>query len=104
MTWKEKIRKAWKNKKDICKGFYNRYLNFMDQKRIKEISEVRLAVCRLDLCGYYDKNGSSPNAVVKGSETCSGCGCRLKEKTSIPGATCYLAEINKTPLWESSTL
>ena len=94
-------RDLWARRKQIIEGYYNTYLNFEQRQQIRQISEKRLAICRSNKCGLYDGDGSSPTAYVEGAESCGGCGCVLKEKTSCFSCECYLAEINKTPLWSA---
>ena len=89
----------WKRRKQIIEGYFNKYLNFKEKQSIKEISYGRLLKCRSNVCGFYDKDGSSELAYMSGVESCGGCGCGLSEKTSCLSCECYLAEINKVPLW-----
>lgn len=89
----------WKRRKQIIEGYFNRYLNFKNKKTIQDISNERLLICRSNICGLYDKDGTSELAYVKGAESCGGCGCMLAEKTSCLSCDCYLAEINQVPLW-----
>lgn len=95
------IKELWKRKAQIIEGYYNRYLNFRNENKIKVISEYRMKICRTNTCGLYDKHGWSKNAYIKGAESCGGCGCVLKEKTSCLSCFCYLQEIGEPPLWKS---
>lgn len=104
MTLKEKIQKAWENRSQIAEGLYNTYIN--NTKEIYDIGEQRLAICRSNVCGLYDKDGSSEKAVLKGAESCGGCGCVLNLKKNCLHCQCYLGDINKEtgesygiPLW-----
>jgi len=50
-------------------------------------------------CPYYDADGSSPEAFVKGSPACKACGCNLKMKTRDKEAQCGLTELGLPPKW-----
>ena len=89
---REKIQLAWENKASIVEGLYNTYIN--NTKEIQDIAEERLAICRSNVCGLYDKDGSSEKAVLKGSESCAGCGCVLGLKKNCMSCQCYLGDID----------
>ena len=91
----EKMQYAWKNRKKILQGFWNKITG---QK--KTLAEQRIKICRSNKCGYYDKNGTSEKAFVKGKESCGGCGCLLSSKVASQDSYCYLKDINQKPLWD----
>ena len=93
--------KLWKRKAQILEGYFNRHLNFWKKDDIESISQKRLAICRSNKCGFYDPDGSSEAAFLKGKESCGGCGCVLVEKTSCMSCSCYLEELNEKPLWKA---
>lgn len=64
------------------------------------LAEQRIKICRSNKCGFYDKNGTSEKAFIKGKEACAGCGCNLAAKTSSQDSYCYLKDIGKIPLWD----
>lgn len=95
-----RIKTIWKNRKQIWEGFYNTYLNFSERNKIKKISKKRIEICRSNKCGLYDKYGESQMAFIPGSESCGGCGCLLKEKTSCLTCSCFLETLGQVPMWE----
>lgn len=95
---KQRILKIWKDKWKILEGIWN---FICGTKRKKEIAEARIDLCRLNKCGLYDKYGQSPNAYVKGAETCAGCGCSLALKTMSMMESCTLQELGQIPMWVS---
>jgi hypothetical protein len=95
------FQELWKRKSQIIEGYFNKYINFWNRRKIKKISKERIQICRKNICGFYDKDGTSEAAYVKGKESCGGCGCVLEEKTSCMSCGCYLLEINLKPLWEA---
>jgi hypothetical protein len=96
----KKTGRIWKNRKKIIEGFYNAHLNFTDRELIDKVSNERLAICRSNQCGLYDQFGTGMHAVIKGKESCGGCGCLLKEKTSCLSCECFLSELGQEPLWK----
>lgn len=88
----------WKHRKQILEGLHNKY--FLKQET-QIIADDRLAICRANTCGHYDEKGVSEKAVVKGVESCGGCGCDLSVKVRCLSCSCYLTEIGLTPLWEN---
>ncbi len=69
-----KISTIWKNKVQILEALKN---NIFKKEHVEEIAKERIAICRSNKCGYYDKDGSSPKAMSPGSESCGDCGCIL---------------------------
>lgn len=65
------------------------------------MSNERTRICKSNKCGHYDKDGSGPNAFVKGKPACGVCGCNIKFLTSLPESTCSLQDIEQEPLWKS---
>jgi hypothetical protein len=94
----ENLIRIWKSKGQILEGVVNKIFK---QDDIEEISKERMAACATNLCGYYDADGSSEQAVVKGKPACSGCGCSLELKTRCLSCHCYLKDVNQHPLWEA---
>lgn len=93
---RENVLKAWKNKGQILEGIVNKVFKNDD---IEEIAAERLAICQSNLCGYYDPDGSSERAVMKGSPSCAGCGCALSLKTRCLSCVCHLHDEQQHPLW-----
>ena len=103
---RNKVKLAWENKEQIAEGLFNTYIN--NTKEIADIAEERIATCRSNVCGLYDKNGSSSKAVLPGAESCAGCGCVLNIKKNCMSCHCYLGDIDPItgkpygiPLWEA---
>lgn len=93
---KENLLRIWKNKNQILEGIVNKVFT---QDHIEEIANERLAICESNLCGLYDKDGSSERAVVKGKASCAGCGCALEFKTRCLSCHCHLKDEGQHPLW-----
>ena len=98
------LNQIWKNKDKILEGIKNKYLKKKDKDKLKSIAEKRISICRTNQCGFYDKDGSSKKAVIKGLEACSGCGCNLEIKGYSLSSHCYLKDIGEKPLWEEENL
>lgn len=92
----ENLLRIWKNKNQIIEGIVNKVFKRDD---IEEIAKERFAICESNLCGYYDADGSSERAVVKGKPSCAGCGCALEFKTRCMSCRCHLADEGQHPLW-----
>lgn len=54
------------------------------------MAENRILKCKQNICGQYDPNGTSPEAYLKGFQSCGSCGCPLKPKASSPASSCPL--------------
>ena len=96
---RKKLKKIWNERMMILKAIYNKFFNFKERKEINEMSIERSGICRMNICGHYDKDGSSPNAIVRGQEACGICGCNLSLMTKLKEANCSLVSINELPLW-----
>lgn len=96
------ILKIWRNRKKILEGWFNKHIRFWKKTDIDKIAAERLRICRTNKCGYYDPFGQSPNTIVKGHESCGGCGCKFPEKQYSLSSYCYLKDIGKTPLWDAN--
>jgi hypothetical protein len=68
---------------------------------VETIAEKRTKLCESNACGLYDKEGTSPIAVVPGAPTCAGCGCRIKFKSRSLSSYCTLKDQGKYPLWDA---
>jgi len=99
MSLTEKLQTLWKNKSQIAEGFYNTYVSMSSE--IEAEGNRRLEICRSNVCGLYDKDGSSEKAFKKGEESCGGCGCLINIKKNCMSCSCYLKDIGQTPLWEA---
>lgn len=95
---KESLLRAWKSKNQILEGIVNKIFKNDD---IEQIAEERLAICETNLCGYYDADGSSERAVMKGKPSCAGCGCALELKVRCMSCHCHLKDEQQHPLWEA---
>lgn len=84
MNW-ENLKKVWENKADILEGFKNKIFK---KEHIESLAEERLSICRSNQCGFYDKDGISDEALVKGAESCRSCGCDLSLKTRCLHCKC----------------
>lgn len=93
---KENLLRIWKNKNQILEGVVNKLFT---NDHIEEIANERLAICQSNICGYYDADGSSERAVVKGKASCAGCGCALEFKTRCLSCHCHLQDEQQHPLW-----
>ena len=96
---KEKLQTIWENKESIADGFYHAYIHCTPEIEAEAIK--RLNLCRKNTCGLHDPNGTSEKAVLKGSESCAGCGCVLKAKTHSMSNHCWLKNIGQTPIWDA---
>lgn len=95
---KKLLHRDWKN---IIAGWFN---YFFPTPAKTEIAEQRLAICRLNICGYHDPLGESEEAVFKGQESCGQCGCPLIKKTLSMGSYCPLRDEGRVPMWEEENL
>lgn len=75
----------WKKKDRIFEGITH---SIFRREDVEAIAEKRLAICRSNTCGYHDPNGQSANAVLKGTESCGSCGCKLAWKTRALSDAC----------------
>lgn len=94
----EKLKTIWKNKKKIFDGVWN---TWFPTKYVERIAERRLAICRSNVCGYYDPIGSDIKCIKPGSGCCSGCGCNDRYKVHSLSSYCYLKDLSLTPLWDT---
>ncbi len=96
-----KIKRIWSNKWKISEGlWYNHVVFNVDPKHwAKRLVEDRRIQCYL--CPHLDRDGSGPNAVVKGFPACGICGCNIVEKTASLSSDCALLEEGKEPRWRS---
>lgn len=92
----ENLLKVWKNKGQILEGIVNKIFK---QDHIEEIAKERMDICKSNICGLYDSDGSSERAIVKGQPACAGCGCSLDFKTRCLSCHCHLQDIGDHPLW-----
>ena len=93
---KDLMIRVWKNKGQILEGIVNSVFSNQD---IQDVGDQRITICRSNICGLYDKDGSSEKAVLKGEESCAGCGCALKFKTVCLSCSCHLQDVQQHPLW-----
>lgn len=98
----------WKKRGKIFEGIRNAVFKRED---IEAIAEKRLRICRSNRCGCYDPDGSSEAAVMKGTESCGSCGCKLSWKTRALSDGCpegywesVLTEIEEDALKENLDL
>lgn len=91
------VKYIWQHRKQILEGLHNKV--FL-AKQTRKIADDRLAICRANTCGYYDKEGKSEMAIVKGTESCAGCGCNLEVKSHCLSCSCFLEELKLKPLWD----
>ncbi len=92
----EKLNKIIKNRSQILEGFINTILKNEDYEKI---AEARLDICKTNVCGYYDPEGKSEEAIIKGQPACAACGCNLEVKVRCMTCVCGLETLNKIPLW-----
>lgn len=95
---RESLLRAWKSKNQILEGIVNKVFK---NEHIEEIAEERMMICESNLCGYYDADGSSERAVVKGQPACAGCGCALALKVRCMSCHCHLKDEKLHPLWDA---
>lgn len=79
------IAEIYKNRTNIITGVVN---SIIKQPNVESLADKRLKICRTNECGFHDALGQSDKAVVKGSESCAECGCKLSWKTRAPGDKC----------------
>ena len=93
----EKIKKLYKDRHKIVEGISN--LVFL-KKEVNRIAAQRDSICQSNVCGQYDKDGSSEKAFIKGSAACAICGCNIRLLTHSLHSECSLHEIGQEPLWK----
>lgn len=93
----ENLIKIWKKKDQIVEGIKN---SIFKKEDVELIANERLSICRTNDCGFYDPLGDSENAVVKGSESCADCGCKLSFKSRALSDECpnkhWLKEVDES--------
>ena len=96
-----KIKRIWKNRCKILEGlWYNHVVFFFNKKHwAKKVVDLRRIECYT--CPYLDRDGSGEKAIVKGSPSCSICGCLIWEKTASLSSDCAMVEIGKEPRWKA---
>lgn len=72
---KDTIKNIWKNKKAILEGLKN---NMFKTDHVEKIHDERLEICKG--CPFYDPEGKSEKAVLKGKPSCASCGCPMATK------------------------
>lgn len=92
----KKLWKVWKNKNKIIEGVWN---SWFPNQFVEKIAAERKAICESNVCGYFDKDGTSEEVYVKGSSGCKACGCNTKWSTNSLSKVCGLVDIGKNPLW-----
>lgn len=90
------IIKLWKAKGQIMEGVVN---SIFKKEDVEEIAAERLVICRSNVCGFYDPDGSSEKAYYLGEESCGACGCKLDWKVRSLSSSCGLIEAGLEPLW-----
>lgn len=98
-TWIEKLKTAWRLRKEIAEGFLNVYTSHSED--IQKTIDERVAICQSNVCGHYDAAGTGDNVFLKGQPACGLCGCNVPAKPSCLSCTCTLRDIGKMPLWEA---
>lgn len=92
----DKIKAIVKNKTQILEGIKN---TVFKTEHTEEVASARMDICKTNVCGYYDPEGKSEKAVIKGQPSCGACGCSLELKTRCMSCKCGLETLNKIPLW-----
>jgi hypothetical protein len=82
---KENIIKIWKSRNQIIEGIRNSVFTRDD---VRELANERITTCRSNKCGFYDAEGKSEAAFVKGAESCGSCGCKLAWATKALSYEC----------------
>lgn len=75
----------WKKRGKIFEGISN---SIFKREDVESVAEGRLEICRSNKCGYYDPEGKSEAAVMKGVESCGSCGCKLNWKSRALSDEC----------------
>lgn len=91
------LKKIWKDKTKILEGITN---TLFIKEEVEKVALHRQAICQENTCGFYDPQGQSEKAVIKGSPACSICGCNISLLSRSLSSKCSLYEIGKEPLWE----
>ena len=86
----------WQNRSQILEGIKN---TVFKTEHTEEVASARMDICKTNVCGYYDPEGKSEKAVIKGQPSCGACGCSLELKTRCMSCKCGLETLNKIPLW-----
>lgn len=92
----KKFCQAWKNRKKIIEGIKN---FLFPNSYIERIAEERMTICESNVCGFFDKDGTSDKVYVKGSAGCMACGCKLSWKCRSLSSSCGLDGTGQVPLW-----
>jgi len=93
----QKIILAWKNRSKIIEGI--RYTYF-PTSYVENIVVTRNEICKMNICGFYDKKGENEKCVVPGKPCCGACGCNLKYKQHSLSSDCGLSLLEgRVPLW-----
>jgi hypothetical protein len=98
MNLRETFQLAWENRNQITEGLWNKYISH--RQEVKGEAARRLAICKSNICGYYDPEGRPENAAIPGKPSCSICKCNDELKTNCMSCYCALRDIQKEPLWE----
>lgn len=94
----EKLKIAWINKHKIIEGVW---ATWFPSKYVEKIASKRIAICKQNLCGYYDPSGKHPKCFVSGTGCCTACGCRSVYKTHSLSSYCSLKDKGISPLWDA---
>lgn len=96
---RKKISRIIINFPSILSGLYRFVFRIVP---IEEISANRMSICRSNICGSYDKDGTSELSIGNGGgESCAICGCILQVKTRCRRCKCGQTENGKEDLWKT---
>jgi len=73
----------WKNKYQILEGLKNKLFK---KEHVEAVAKERTDICLK--CPYYDPLGKSKKATIKGTPSCSICGCTIELKTRCLSCEC----------------
>lgn len=96
----DKLKKIIENRSQILEGIKN---SVFKTEHTEAVAQARMDICKTNACGYYDPEGKSEAAVIKGEPSCGACGCNLELKTRCMSCKCGLTTLNKIPLWVEMT-
>lgn len=90
------LKKIWTNRFKIWEGIRN---SIFKSDYVEKIAAHRMAICEENICGFYDKDGTSEKTVVRGKSACGQCGCESSLLIRCLSCECSLGHLGLTPLW-----
>jgi hypothetical protein len=99
-----KLKEIWSKKWKILEGIWYNHVIFKLNKTHWAYREVKIRRSECASCEFLDKDGSGPEAVIKGKPACGICGCNIKELTACLSCSCSLSDVSENPKWKAISL